>query len=178
MARRALEVRYSRPFYLSMLVIGMVCSVAAVKLAIDPPLGPTSSPEPGRSTFLWILLAGILLTMANYMWRAIRRLTSPLPVIVVRHEGIVLLIGQPRLFRWQEITAVAMGRHHTRGRLEITVTPERFAELTLPKLFSDDNFTAVRQKPSTIGITGQGLDRPLLDVLNAVRARRANLVKR
>lgn len=177
-ARPPLEVRYSRPFYLSMLVIGMVCSVAAIKLAIDPPRLAGSDTATRPSTFIWVLLVGILLTMAAYMWRAMKRLTTPLPAIVVRPEGLVLNIGGPRLFRWTDITAVGMGRRNLRSRLEIGVVHERFAELNLPKLFSDDNFAAVRQKPDTIGITGQGLDRPLTDVLDAIRARRANLIKR
>jgi hypothetical protein len=178
MAKTLLEVRYSRPFYLSMLVIGMVCSVGAIKLAVDPPRAPGAQTVTQPSTFIWVLLIGILLTMGAYMWRAMKRLTTPIPAIVVRHEGIVLNLGQPRLFRWQEITAVGMGRYHARKRLEITVVPERFAELTLPKLFSDDNFMAIRQKPNTIGITRQGLDHTLLEVVDAVRAHRANLIKR
>ncbi len=173
-----LEVRYSRPFYLSMLVLGLVCSVAAIKLGIDPPRTPDTEATATLSPFIWILLGGLLVTMAAYMWRAIKRLTTPLPAIVVRPEGIVMHIGQPRLFRWEEISDVAMGRRNMRDRLEIGITHERFVELNLPKLFSDDNFAAVRQKPDTIGITGQGLDRTLRNVLDAIRARRANLIKR
>lgn len=172
-----LEVRYSRPFYLSMLVIGMVCAVAAIKLALDPS-GLPESVVGQRSFFLLILLAGILATMGTYMWRAMRRLTTPIPVICVRDEGIVLTIGQPRLFRWAEIKAAGLGRHRMRPRLELTVAPERFNELNLPRMFADDNFMAVRQKPDTIGITGQGLDRPLADIVAALRARRIDIAQR
>jgi hypothetical protein len=170
-------VGYSRPFYLSMLVLGLVCSVAAIKLGIDPPRAPGTDTAIKISGVVWVLLAGLLVTMAAYMWRAIKRLTTQLPAIVVRSEGIVMNIGQPRLFRWDEISAVAMGSRNLRSRLEISVAHERFVELNLPKLFSDDNFAAVRQKPDTIGITGQGLNRPLTEVLAAIRARRANLIK-
>jgi hypothetical protein len=178
MAKPALEVRYSRPFYLTMLVIGLVCSVAALKLAIAPPNAPGSDLPMARPTVLWILLGGLLLTMGAYMWRALKRLTTPAPAILVRHEGLILNIGEPRLFRWDEIVSVTMGRYHLRNRLEIAVEPQRFAELNMPRLFSDDNFMAVRQKPDTIGLTGQGLDRSLFEIMDAIRARRANLVRR
>jgi len=170
------EVRYSRPFYLSMLVIGMVCSVAAVKFALDPP--SASGQAAPHSSVLWFVVGAVVLTMGAYMLRAMKRLTSPLPAVVVRDEGIVLNIGRPRLFRWPEIESVSLGRFHMRNRLEITVSHDRFDELNLPRQFADDNFMAVRQKPDTIGLTGQGLDHTLLDIMEAVRARRANLVRR
>lgn len=172
-----LEVRYSRPFYLSMLVIGMVCAVAAIKLALDPSRLPEGLVG-HRPMFLTVLLVGILATMGVYMWRAMRRLTTPIPVICVRDEGIVLTIGQPRLFRWSEIRAAGIGRHRMRPRLELTVEHKRFDELNLPRMFADDNFMAVRQKPDTIGITGQGLDHSLADVVAALRARRIDIVQR
>ncbi len=172
-----LEVRYSRPFYLSMLVIGMVCAVAAIKLAFDPS-GLPGNVVGQHSVFLLVLLAGILATMGTYMWRAMRRLTTPIAVICVRDEGIVLTIDQPRLFRWSEIRGAGLGRHRMRPRLELTVEPQRFAELNLPRMFADDNFMAVRQKPDTIGITGQGLDHSLADIVAALRARRIDIVQR
>ncbi len=161
-----------------MLVIGLVCCVVAIKLALDPPRPPGTDVAPHLPSYMWILLGGLLLTMGAYMWRALKRLTSPLPALGVRHEGLVLNIGGPRLLRWEEIESVMMGRYHMRNRIELKIAAERFAELNLPKLFADDNFMAIRQKPNTIGITGQGLDRNLLEILEAVRVRRANLIKR
>ncbi len=172
------EVRYSRPFYLSMLVIGLVCSVAAIKLAFDPPRLPGAEVAPHLPSYMWILLGGLLLTMGAYLWRAMKRLTSPLPALGVRAEGIVLNIGVPRLLRWEEIESATMGRYHMRNRIELKIAPQRFAEFNLPKLFADDNFMAIRQKPSTIGITGQGLDRSLDEIMQAVRAIRPNLAQR
>jgi len=179
MAQAPFEVRYSKPFYLSMLVVGLVCCVMAVKLMLDPVQfdamvrGTRQSP-----TLIWVVIGGICAVMATYIFRAITRMTAKLPVIVVRPEGIVLTIGQPRMFRWAEIETVALGRKFIRRRLEIRVSPECFAELRLPSFVSDDNFMAAKGKPFTIGITGQGFDRPLTDIVEAVRARRANLIKR
>src|SRR6185312_8262449 len=122
MAQAPLEVRYSRPFYLSMLVVGLVCCAIAAKLLLDPTqLGAMAQGTKQSQTFIWILVVGICAVMGTYMWRAIKRMNAPLPVIAVRAEGIVLTIGQPRLFRWAEIEAVTLGRHYIRRRLEIKV---------------------------------------------------------
>lgn len=179
--RPPLRINYARPFYLAMLALGLTALVLMfliatgdVKPAITPPADATQG-EPDMG-LIYFGAAAVLFCMGYYIWRALKRLHDPGPVIEVRPEGVMLRIKEPRRYLWNEITMVAMGRHRMRGRLEITVSPDRFAELRLPNLFVDDNFTGIRNKPFTIGITGQGLDRPLLDAFEEIRRHRPNLV--
>ncbi len=178
--RQPLVVNYARPFYLSMLALGLVALVLVVILAtgdVEPVLSPAAGAEGQQDpTVLWFAGFAIVFCMGYYLWRALRRLHDPGPVIEVRPEGIMLRIGQPRRFLWDEIGRVQLGRHRMRQRLEITVTPDRFMELRLPTLFVDDNFAGIRAKPFTIGITGQGFDRPLSEAFDEIRRYRPNLV--
>lgn len=180
--RPPLQVNYARPFYLAMLALGLTALVLMVMIAtgnvrpaLTPPAGDAAQGEPDM-TLLYFGAAAVLFCMGYYMWRALKRLHDPGPVIEVRPEGVMLRIGQPRRYLWQDIAMVGMGRHRMRSRLEITVTPELFAQLRLPNLFVDDNFTGIRNKPFTIGITGQGLDRPLTDAFEEIKRHRPNLV--
>lgn len=175
-----LQINYARAFYLSMMALGLVALVLVVILAtgdVEPVLSPQAEAAGERDpTVLWFAGAAILFCMGYYLLRALRRLHNPGPVIEVRPEGIMLRIGEPRRFLWDEVSRVALGRHRMRQRLEITVAPDRFIELRLPTLFVDDNFVGIRNKPFTIGITGQGFDRPLSDAYDEIRRYRPNLV--
>ncbi|MDF3075196.1 MAG: hypothetical protein K0S54_2863 [Alphaproteobacteria bacterium] len=163
--RPPVQINYSRPFYFAMLALGLT-ALAFVFMMASGGMQPALN-VPGTD---------VLVCMGYYMLRALNRLRDPGPVIEVRPEGVQLRIRQPRRFLWQDVTMVAMGRHRLRSRLEITVSPELFAELRLPNLFVDDNFAGIRTKPFTIGITGQGLDRPLSDAFEEIRRHRPNLV--
>lgn len=177
-----LQVNYGRAFYLSMLTLGFVALTTMFYLFLtdSPQNAPAAPGDPAQPDpeILWVAAAAMLFCMGYYMLRALRRLVDPGPVIEVRPEGILLRIGEPRRYLWNEIQLVTLGRQRMRARLEIQVTPDRFVELRLPTLFADDNFVGIRNRPFTIGITGQGLDRPLSDVFDEVRRLRPNLAKR
>ena len=177
--RPPLQINYSRPFYLGMLALGLTALVLVFMMAtggVKPALNVPGTEVPANDTFMILAGVGVLVCMGYYMIRALNRLRDPGPVIEVRQEGVQLRIRQPYRFLWKDITMVGMGRHRMRGRLEITVTPELFNELRLPGLFVDDNFAAVRTKPFTIGITGQGLDRPIVEAFEEIKRHRPNLV--
>ena len=174
-------INYSRAFYLGMLALGLTALVLVFMMAsggIKPALNVPGTDQQASDSLMYIAGIAVLLCMGYYMLRALNRLRDPGPVIEVRPEGVLLRIHQPRRFLWKDVTMVAMGRHRMRARLEITVAPELFSELRLPGLFVDDNFAAVRTKPFTIGITGQGLDRPLLEAYDEIKRHRPNLVAR
>jgi len=176
--RPPLRINYARPFYLAMLALGLTALVLMVMI-VTGDASPIANPDPQApygGGLIWIAGIALLLCMGYYLWRALSRLRDPGPVIEVRPEGVMLLIGQPRRFLWDDIQRVALGSHRLRTRLEITVPPERFEELRLPTLFVDDNFAAIRAKPFTIGITGQGLDRPLNEAFDEIKRHRPNLV--
>lgn len=179
--RPPLQINYAPAFYLAMLALGLTALALVFVMAtgnVQPAL-PMQSADGERSTSM-LLFAGaaVLFCMGYYMWRAFDRLRNRGPVIEVRPEGIMLRIREDRRYPWNDVTQVALGRHRMRTRLEITISPERFAELRLPNLFVDDNFAGIRNKPFTIGITGQGLDRPLTDALEEIKRHRPNLVAR
>jgi hypothetical protein len=179
--RPPVQINYSRPFYFAMLALGMTALAMVFMMVgggIKPELTVPGTAEPASDSMLVISGIAVLLCMGYYMLRALNRLRDPGPVIEVRPEGVQLRIREPRRFLWKDVTMVAMGRHRMRTRLEITVAPELFSELRLPGLFVDDNFAAVRTKPFTIGITGQGLDRPLLEAYDEIKRHRPNLVAR
>lgn len=175
---KPLDVHYSRPFYVGMLAVGLVCCVIAVDYAtaIHTATTPQDSAA-GSPAVIWLIAGAVILCMAYYMVRALRRLGNARTPITIRADGIVLLIGGPQRFGWNDVVAVKMGRFHMRDRLELTVTRQRFETLALPGLLSDDNFMAVRQKPFTIGITGQGLDRRPGEIFDAIRRCRPELVQ-
>jgi hypothetical protein len=174
-----LQINYAPAFYLAMLALGLTALALVFLMSTGEvkPILPAQSAD-GERDMSMLLFAGaaVLLCMGYYMWRAFDRLRNRGPVIEVRPEGIMLRIRENRRYPWSDVTQVALGRHRLRQRLEITVSPERFAELRLPTLFVDDNFAAIRNKPFTIGITGQGLDRPLMDALEEIKRHRPNLV--
>jgi hypothetical protein len=179
--RPPVRINYFRPFYLGMLALGLTALVMVFMIAmggVKPTLNVPGTDMQANDSLMFVAGAAVLFCMGFYMWRALDRLRDPGPVIEVRSEGVMLRIREARRYPWDDITMVAMGRHRMRSRLEITVSPERFAELRLPTLFVDDNFSALRNKPFTIGITGQGLDRPLTDALEEIKRHRPNLVAR
>jgi hypothetical protein len=177
--RPPVQINYSRPFYFAMLALGLTALAFVFMMAsggMQPALNVPGTDLPANDTLMVVSGIAVLVCMGYYMLRALNRLRDPGPVIEVRPEGVQLRIRQPRRFLWRDVTMVAMGRHRLRSRLEITVSPELFAELRLPNLFVDDNFAGIRTKPFTIGITGQGLDRPLSDAFEEIRRHRPNLV--
>ena len=179
--RPPVQINYSRPFYLAMLALGLVALVLVFMMAtggMKPALNVPGTDQQASDSLMVIAGIAVLLCMGYYMLRALNRLRDPGPVIEVRPEGVQLRIREPRRFLWKDVTMVAMGRQRMRARLEITVSPELFAELRLPNLFVDDNFSSVRTKPFTIGITGQGLDKPLTDAFEEIKRHRPNLVAR
>ena len=179
--RPPVQINYSRPFYLAMLALGLVALVLVFMMVtggMKPALNVPGTDQQASDSLMVIAGIAVLLCMGYYMLRALNRLRDPGPVIEVRPEGVQLRIREPRRFLWKDVTMVAMGRQRMRARLEITVSPELFAELRLPNLFVDDNFSSVRTKPFTIGITGQGLDKPRTAAFEEIKRHRPNLVAR
>ena len=177
--RPPLQINYGRAFYLGMLALGLVALALMFLMATGgtkPVLTVPGTNTQADDSMMYFAGAAVFLCMGYYMLRALNRLRDPGPVIEVRPEGVMLRIKEPQRFLWADITHVAMGRHRMRARLEITLDPELFSKLRLPGLFVDDNFATIRNKHFTIGVTGQGLDRPLTDALEEIKRHRPNLV--
>ena len=125
--RQPLQINYARPYYLAMLTLGLVALVMAFILIagdFDPETSPNAAGmEELDPAILWFAAAAMVFCIGYYVLRALRRLHNPGPVIEVRREGIMLLIGEPRRYLWDDITRVALGTHRMRSRLEITITP-------------------------------------------------------
>ena len=179
--RPPLRINYARAFYLAMLALGLTALALMFLMVtggVKPALTVPGTNVEADNSLMYFAGAAVVFCMGYYMWRALDRLRNPGPIIEVRPEGVMLRIREDKRYPWSDITQVGLGRHRLRTRLEITIAPERFAELRLPNLFVDDNFAAIRNKPFTIGITGQGLDRPLTDALEEIKRHRPNLVAR
>lgn len=172
------QVYYAKPFHLLMLTLGVVGTVLALNMLVESLTDPAAVPEATEESrqFVWFACVAIGGVMGYYAWRALRRLTDKRPFMHVDDKGLTVRIDGERHFPWEQIMRVTLGSHKMRARLEVTLQPEVYATLRLPGMLSDDNVTAVRRKPYTIGIAGQGLDQSPKVMYEAVRRFRPDIV--
>ena len=162
MARSNLEVRFSRPFHLTLAAIGvtMVCAVGVYWLMSPNPTG-------GEANQYWLIVicgAGLL----YYTVRSIRYLFDKAPQVVIGREGIWLGFGRNVLVPWNDVQWVRL--RGLRPVLQIGVSVELFLRLRVSMWNLDDNLSAVQGAGSAFGIRGNGLDTSTREMLAAIEA--------
>ncbi|MBX3500126.1 MAG: hypothetical protein KF889_11830 [Alphaproteobacteria bacterium] len=162
--RERLEIRFSQTFHVTLAAVGIMLPAASALWVLanyDRMVGEESS---GRLILLGLGAAGLL----YYAIRSILRLRETRPQIVIDNKGIWLGFGRDVLLPWADIRlARPRGMRRT---LQIGITPELFGRLNLSLFNLDDNLTAVPGGGASVGVRFNGLDRPMRDVYDAIRA--------
>ena len=175
--RQRFVARHSIPFYAVMAAGGLVIGGLALYTGVTAPTADAEG-RPISGVMLWAVVGVAILSLSYYIRRGVVRVLDRSPVVSIDEHGVALRIGKIWQIGWDKINKVELRGILLRARLEMQIDPEIHAAMRLPSLLSDDNFTSVKQKPFTIGIGSQGLDRKLSDALASIRAWRPHLVKR
>ena len=133
---------------------------------------PEGDHQNGRLIWLALCAAGLL----YYAGRAIMRLRVTAPQIILDSKGIWLGFGRDVLLPWSDINLVRP--RGVRRTLQIGITPELFVRLHLSMLNLDDNLTSIPGGGVSVGVRFSGLDRPMRDVYDAIRAWKPGLPTR
>jgi len=175
--RQRFEARHSVPFYIFMalgglFVAGLAIYTGATARTVD------AEGRPVNTLMLWGVIGIAVVALGYYIQRGVTRVRDRRPVVSIDQHGVTLRIDKIWEIPWDQITRVELHGFMMRVRLEMQIDPQMHADMHLPTFLSDDNFIAIKRKPFTIGIGGQGLDRKMSEALDSVRGWRPNLVKR
>ena len=175
--RQRFEARHSAPFYAVMAFAGLVAVGLALYAGLTVPRVDMQGREISGGT-LWAMIGVAIVAMSFYIRRGIVRLRDRRPVVTIDHRGVTLRINKIWVLSWEQISHAELRGLTFRSRLDLQIDPEIHAAMRLPTFLFDDNFVSVKQKPFTVGVWGQGLDRQMRQALDAVRAFQPNIVKR
>lgn len=170
------QVRYGRLHNLSMAIVAAaMVAVALFHFSAHPDQTPRLSFSDPR----FVLFAVLAIAMAYYGYLGISRSLDRGPQVVIDRDGIALGFGRNRRFTWREIQWVRLRRLALRPQLQIGLAPDAFvaANLKLSAWNLDDGLRPVRGVPAAVLVRDNGLDRSSAAMLDAIRARRPDLVK-
>ena len=164
-ALQPLEVRYSRPFHLTLATLGIGLVAVAAFFALTAP------PEAGVNnlrTENLMLIGACALALLYYAVRSIRMLRDPRPQVVAGPDGVRLEFGRGVLIPWQDVQWLRV--KGIRPMVQLGIAPHWLAGLQLSIWNLDDYLTAIPGAPSALGIRCAGLDSTARDIHAALEA--------
>lgn len=173
---KSLQARYARWHNIGMAVVAVtIVAVAVGHFIANPANAPTLSLNDPR----FALFAMLGLAMLSYGYLGVSRARNRQPQVVIDRDGIALGFGRDRRLSWDDIQWVRLKRLALRPQLLVGVAPQAFiaADLRLSMWNLDDALRPVRGIPAAVLVRDNGLDASSMQMLDAVRAFRPNLVK-
>lgn len=163
--RQPLEVRYGRPFHLSIAMLGFgLVAFAGMYLLTAP---PDAGLDKLRTENL-VLIGASATALLYYALRSTMMLRNRIPQLAADRDGLRLRFGRDVLVPWQDIQWLRV--RGIRPMVQIGLAPQHLAGLHLSIWNLDDYLTAVPGAPTAVGIRCSGLDTPARDIHDALAA--------